>query len=330
MPTFSVIVPVYNVRDYLEEALASVECQSFRDFEVIVVDDGSTDGSAQIAHTFCERDDRFKYIRQDNAGLSAARNAGIARASGAYLYFLDSDDMIDVDTLHHCNDAFTRQNVDVVLFGCTVFSAEPMLRESASPWIAQRPQVSSPLASDAFVVASIEQGRYFVQACCYATRRLAVGNLRFVDGILYEDNHYFAAMLLEKRIPVAVLDLDLFKRRLRPNSIMTSRRTRKYYESLYRLLREMCALSYAGVAPEQREMVKLFIVGQLLGDLHNVSADLGPNLRLRIANVIAMWHAATRISFRVLTLKRMVLAVMPELYGMRPLKRAPAPTRATM
>ncbi|MEX3999160.1 glycosyltransferase family 2 protein [Paraburkholderia sp. EG285A] len=326
MPTFSVIVPVYNVRDYLEEALVSIERQSFRDFEAIVVDDGSTDGSAQIALTICARDKRFKYIRQDNAGLSAARNAGMERASGAYLYFLDSDDMIDENTLHHCNEAFTQQNVDVVLFGCTVFSAEPTLREHTSPGIAKRPQVQSPLASDEFVVASIEQGRYFVQACCYAARRSAIGGLRFVDGILYEDNHYFAAMLLEKRVPVAVLDRDLFKRRLRSNSIMTSRRTTKYYDSLYRLLQEMCALTYAGVTPVHRENVKLFIVGQLLGDLHNVSADLGPTLRLRITNVIAMWHVATRISVRVLTFKRMMLAIAPELYGMKLLKRAPAQT----
>lgn len=330
MPTFSIIVPVYNVRDYLEEALESIKRQSFPDFEAIIVDDGSTDGSAQIAETFCTRDVRFRYFRQENVGLSAARNSGMAHASGTYLYFLDSDDMIDVDALRCCNEEFTRQAVDVVLFGCTVFSREPKLLRHSSSWIARRPQVDSPLSSDEFVVASIQQGRYFVQACCYAARRSVIGSLRFVDGILYEDNHYFAAMLLERRIMVAVLDRDLFKRRLRPNSIMTSRRSAKYYESLYRLLQEMCALTFSGVAPSQREMVQLFIIGQLLGDLHNVSAEIGPGLRLRIRNVLAMWNVAKKISFRVLTFKRMMLAVAPELYGVKILKRASAQTRPSM
>jgi hypothetical protein len=321
MPAFSVVVPFYNVREFLDEALQSVERQSFPDFEAILVDDGSTDGSSDIAKAFCARDKRFQYFHQENSGPSAARNAGVARASGAYLYFFDGDDLIEPDALHCCNEEFTRQAVDAVLFGCTVFSSEPSQRHSTATWVARRPQVDSPLYSDEFVIASIQQARYFVQPCCYAMRRAAIGNLRFIEGMLYEDNHYFAAMLLQKRIRVAVLDRPLFMRRFRSNSIMTSRRTAKNYESLYRLLREMCALTFPALAPVQRERVQLFVIGRLLGDLHNVSAEIGPGVRLRITNLLAAWHVATRISFRVLTLKRLLLAVAPELYGVKLLKR---------
>jgi glycosyltransferase involved in cell wall biosynthesis len=321
MPAFSVVVPFYNVREYLDEALQSIERQSFPDFEAILVDDGSTDGSSEIAKAFCARDARFRYFQQANCGPSAARNAGMAHASGTYLYFFDSDDLIEPDALHSFNEEFTREGVDVVLFGCTVFSSEPAQRQMSTTWVARRPQVDSPLFSDEFVIASIQQARYFVSPCCYAVRRSAIGNLRFIDGILYEDNHYFAAMLLQKRIRVGVLDRPLFMRRFRPNSIMTSRRTAKNYESLYRLLREMCALTFSAVAPAQRAGVQLFVIGQLLGDLHNVSAEIGPGLRLRITNLVAAWHVATRISFRVLTLKRLLLAVAPELYGVKVLKR---------
>jgi glycosyltransferase involved in cell wall biosynthesis len=322
MPTFSVIVPVYNVRDYLEDALASIECQSFRDFEAIIVDDGSTDGSAQIAAAFCVRDSRFRLLQQRNAGPSAARNHGLAQASGTYLYFLDSDDLIAPDTLSLCHEEFEKHAVDVVLFGCTVFSSGPAPRQHPS-WIARRPQVDSPLSSDQFVLASIRQGCYFVQPCCYSARRSAIGGLRFVDGILFEDNHYFAAMLLEKRIMVAVLDRDLFKRRLRPNSIMTSHRTAAYYDSLYRLLHELSALTFSAVDPADRQSVQSFIIGQLLGDLHNSSSQVGPGLRMRIRNVLVTWHVATHISFRLLTFKRLLLAVAPELYGFKLLNRAP-------
>jgi glycosyltransferase involved in cell wall biosynthesis len=330
MPVFSVIIPVYNVREYLEEALESVRLQSFADFEVVIVDDGSTDGSAEVAKTFCGRDPRFRYFHQANAGQSAARNCGMAHASGAYLYFMDSDDMIEADTLQHCVEAFTEQAVDVVLFGCTVFSREALPHGHFSPRSVQRPQVRSPLPSDEFIVASIQQDRYFVSPCCYAARRSAIGSLRFVSGILYEDNHYFVAMLLEKRIMVAVLDRDLFKRRVRPNSIMSSKRTVHYYESLYRLLKEMCALTYLAIAPAQRERVKLFIVGHLLGDLHNLSAEIGPGLRRRWTNVFATWHVASRISLRVLSIKRVLLAVAPELYGLKALRRRSVQSQSSM
>jgi CDP-glycerol glycerophosphotransferase len=94
VPRISVIVPIYDVEDYLEECLGSLAAQSHEDFEAILVDDGSTDSSAAIAAGFCSRDGRFRLLRQPNGGLSRARNAGAARAEGEYLAFLDSDDVL--------------------------------------------------------------------------------------------------------------------------------------------------------------------------------------------------------------------------------------------
>jgi CDP-glycerol glycerophosphotransferase len=88
----SVVVPVYNVEEFLHSCLDSVAAQTFGDLEVIMVDDGSTDGSAAIAQEFAARDPRFRLVSQENAGLSAARNTGTAHAGGEYLAFLDSDD----------------------------------------------------------------------------------------------------------------------------------------------------------------------------------------------------------------------------------------------
>lgn len=92
-PVVSVIVPVYETRDYVAEALDSVLAQTFEDLEVIVVDDGSTDGGGEIARAYAERDSRVSYIWQENAGLAAARNVGIAAARGEAVAFLDSDDL---------------------------------------------------------------------------------------------------------------------------------------------------------------------------------------------------------------------------------------------
>ncbi|MFB4423996.1 CDP-glycerol glycerophosphotransferase family protein [Streptomyces sp. QL37] len=98
-PLLSVVVPVHNVEDYLEECLLSLAGQSLKDIEVVLVDDGSTDGSRRIAEGFAARDDRFRCVHQPNAGLSAARNTGISRTTGGvpYLAFADSDDVLVPD-----------------------------------------------------------------------------------------------------------------------------------------------------------------------------------------------------------------------------------------
>ena len=95
----SIIIPVYNVEKYLRVCLDSVINQSYSDYEVILVDDGSTDSSPAICDEYCSKDNRFQVIHQENMGLASARNTGIRAAKGQYLYFIDSDDCIHPDLL---------------------------------------------------------------------------------------------------------------------------------------------------------------------------------------------------------------------------------------
>jgi CDP-glycerol glycerophosphotransferase len=94
MPRISVVVPIYNVEEYLPACLDSVARQTVDDFEVVMVNDGSTDRSAEIAGQYGRRDPRFRLVQQENAGLSAARNTGIDAATGEFIAFLDSDDVL--------------------------------------------------------------------------------------------------------------------------------------------------------------------------------------------------------------------------------------------
>lgn len=98
-PTFSIIIPVYNVAPYLRECLDSVLAQTFTDWECICVDDGSTDGSGAILDEYADKDARFKVLHQQNAGPSVARNLGIENAKGEWLSFVDADDFIPSDYL---------------------------------------------------------------------------------------------------------------------------------------------------------------------------------------------------------------------------------------
>lgn len=115
MNTVSVIVPIYNVENYLRRCIDSVVSQTYKDLEIILVNDGSTDNSGIICKDYIERDGRIIYIEQKNSGLSAARNRGIEKSTGKYLYFLDSDDYINKYTIELLMDAAIKNNVPVVV-----------------------------------------------------------------------------------------------------------------------------------------------------------------------------------------------------------------------
>ena len=91
----SVIVPVYNMEQYLERCINSIKKQSYSNLEIILVDDGSTDHSADMCDTYAQEDQRIKVIHKVNGGLSEARNAGLAIATGTYIGYVDSDDWIE-------------------------------------------------------------------------------------------------------------------------------------------------------------------------------------------------------------------------------------------
>lgn len=124
-PLVSIIVPCYNQGDFLSEALQSVECQTYSNWECVIVDDGSTDNSKEVASSFCRRDSRFIYIYQDNQGPSVARNNAIKKSHGEYILPLDGDDKIHEDYLKSAVDVLkNRDDVKIVncrveLFGCS-------------------------------------------------------------------------------------------------------------------------------------------------------------------------------------------------------------------
>lgn len=115
MSKVSVIIPVYNAEKHILRCLESLKIQSLSDFEVLIINDGSSDSSAVICENFCLEDNRFKVINQTNAGPSAARNTGISRACSKYLYFVDSDDYIEPNTLELLFDAAEENNADITV-----------------------------------------------------------------------------------------------------------------------------------------------------------------------------------------------------------------------
>lgn len=115
----SIIMPVYNKYNYLMKSINTIINQTYKDFELIIVDDGSSDGSEKLCDEFAQKDQRIKVIHIKNAGVSNARNVGLDNAKGKYLQFIDSDDYVDEDMLEKLYDKATQYDVDIVISGIT-------------------------------------------------------------------------------------------------------------------------------------------------------------------------------------------------------------------
>ncbi len=114
---FSVIVPIYNVEKYLNKCIDSVLCQTFSDFELVLVDDGSPDGCGKICDDYAAKDKRVKVVHKENGGLVSARQAGIRVAEGDFVFHLDGDDAITPDALESAHKIISETNADIVSFG---------------------------------------------------------------------------------------------------------------------------------------------------------------------------------------------------------------------
>ena len=111
----SIIVPIYNTEKYLHECLDSIINQNYTNFEVLLINDGSTDSSGTICQEYVERDSRFRYIEKDNGGVASARNLGLERSSGAYITFIDSDDWVEFNYLEVLYTALKENDTDVAI-----------------------------------------------------------------------------------------------------------------------------------------------------------------------------------------------------------------------
>ena len=181
MPEISVIVPVYKVEQYLRRCVDSILAQTFTDFEVILVDDGSPDNSGAICDAYAEKDARIHVIHQSNGGLSAARNAGIDVAAGEYLFFADSDDLIHPSTLEWERQALQETGADIALCSIQRFSHIDEIREEAGA--AEYREID---AEEKLFIENIDLARY-VSTCGKLYRRTLFSDLRFPAGRLFED-----------------------------------------------------------------------------------------------------------------------------------------------
>lgn len=186
----SVIVPIYNVEAYLDECLASIRGQRYRNLEILIVDDGSPDGSLAIAERHAARDRRIRIVRRPNGGLSAARNTGVEAATGDYLTFVDSDDTVTPDGFAAAMASLAETGSDVAVLGYARLRAGKQAKAAA--WIRELH------AHERRAVTLAEIPEVMVNATAWAK---VIGHgfyldegLRFVEGVIYEDQAFTAQM----------------------------------------------------------------------------------------------------------------------------------------
>lgn len=194
MVKVSVIIPVYNVENYIARCLDSILCQTFKDFEIICVDDGSTDETLEILNAYCLFDKRIKIIKQQNKGVSAARNTGLKAAKGKYISFVDSDDWIAEDMLEKLYKNAQKHTSDFVF--CSINSVDI---ESGNICAYHSEKVSNIIKkykNKPFSERDLDANEYFNQHVTvwnklYRRDFLNKNKLKFYEGLIFEDYLFF-------------------------------------------------------------------------------------------------------------------------------------------
>ncbi|MCT8388493.1 glycosyltransferase family 2 protein [Leuconostoc holzapfelii] len=217
-PTVSIVMPVYNVEKYLDESIRSVLNQTFQDFELLIINDGSTDNSVCIAESY-RQDDRVKIFSIPNSGISAARNFGMQHACGEYLYFIDPDDFAATNLLHETVNQMISFNSDMAIFDFNEVNEKSETIQSGM--LLQQP--SECLATDALIKKYL-LGDVPNYAWSYVVKREAFtsNNIIFPEGKVYEDLAMFPHLLFSINHAV-LLHQSLYNYRLRSDSLTAAK-----------------------------------------------------------------------------------------------------------
>ena len=236
----SVIIPIYNTEAWLRQCLDSVLCQDLDSFEIICIDDGSTDSSSSILLEYAHRDQRVRFFSIPHQGVGHARNVALQKAVGEYVYFLDSDDLLEKGALKVLYTDASSLDLDVLYFDGRLFHDPPGLGKTY-PHPLNNPRHTRPKE-----YSDIENGQalfcemwkdltYNAIVSLQITRRSFIEryDLSFPEGVFYEDEVFTLSCMLHAS-RVSHRQIVFHVRRLRPNSIMTSTLTEEHIFSYFK------------------------------------------------------------------------------------------------
>ena len=224
----SVVSPVYNVENYLEKCLDSLLNQTFDDFEIICVNDGSTDSSLDILESYAKKDSRFKIITQENRGLSGARNTGIKEVTGEYTLFVDSDDWLEVNALEELSKQVDKTSSDITMFKFRFYN-EDLDNFSQSSFT--NLDVIPENLDDEFNYGDVLDILFKISHApfnkLYKTEFLN-NSIEFPEGVIYEDLYFFYTVFFNAE-KCSVLRKIIYNYMIREDSISTTGDEKSYH-----------------------------------------------------------------------------------------------------
>lgn len=272
MVGISVIIPVYNTEKYIVECIESILSNDYEEYEIICVDDGSTDSSLALLNNFASKHDFIKVISQENKGQSAARNKAIQMASGKYLYFLDSDDKISDCTLKSLFDYLEKDNLDVLYFsGDSFYDSEELSEQFHSFETAYLRTGIYENQCDGLTLLQLlrDQSDYSVSPCIQIIRRefLLEHNITFYEGIIHEDNYFSFQVIFNAKRARCINDI-FFHRRIRESSVMTTAKSYKNLLGYYICFLNILKYVYVKGISTEHELVINEIIRSLKLNVH--------------------------------------------------------------
>ena len=230
----TVIIPVYNVEVYLPACIDSLMHQGELRLEIILINDGSTDSSGEIAAQYAKRDSRIKVIHQANRGASAARNAGLDLAQGEYIAFLDSDDWVKVNSLYELYLEATRYRVDIAMGNLLYIHQDKIINGPYKPVPKEFKHIV--ISGKEGFIRLVQDRSYRPMQFNYLYRRgyLEKIHARFEEGIMHEDELWMPVVLCEAETMV-IIDIDFYCYRQREGSVMQSTSTKRRLDSYFRV-----------------------------------------------------------------------------------------------
>lgn len=282
-PSVSVVIPMFNSEKYIASAVESVQAQTTKPKEIVVVNDGSADDSRVIVEKLALSDSSIKLINCQNSGVSVARNIGIDRSTSDFIIFLDSDDLMEPRCVEVCTDAISKTGADIVLFDTIPFvdsesEQDKEVLKSTSNKARYYKQKVDPicLSGPDLLTYLIANHSFRVSACLYAWRRETSLNfgVEFLPGVIMEDNLFTPQLLISSKLALYTGEF-LHRRRVRPDSI-SYRRGFKSTASLIIILLELDGWSsrndfQSGVRPERLAVMRL--ASETLRTLETLEVD---------------------------------------------------------
>lgn len=238
--TFSVVVPVYNVSPYLERCITSLLTQNYRDYEILLIDDGSTDNSGAICEQYGEQDSRIIVYHKKNGGLSSARNFGIDHAVGKYVIFVDADDYIEKETCSSLAKLIELSDEADVIGYNGVEEQEGVITSTRRIPVEKLELMSG----RDYLYTRCQHRNLSVASWLYCCKRdfLNREGLRFQEGILHEDVEFTPRMLLKAK-KVAESSVQLYHYVVRESSISMQKNREKNIKDLFQTLEKQCQMA---------------------------------------------------------------------------------------